>query len=306
MDRHAKTRCKWLAGTLLVLASSGCITYTGDYTDDGYYGSPDRGNAYNGGYYGDYYYSTVPTINISYSLFFGYPYSGYAGCGYWSPYCGWLYPGYGYGYGYGYGSGFGFGWGHGPYYGHHPKPKPKPPHDAPTSPEQQPGQPVVKRPIRALPGYMARPVQAQRNPTATQPVSTGTPSESVVTAPMVNAAPRTTYWRIPANRQPADPAAERGVMPAQRMRAQPEIPSPQPARREYVRFDADGAAVTRINGRSAAPAPANKPAPAADAAQDSPQTAPERTPRPVAREPKPAREKPMRKATATEDADPGF
>lgn len=305
MDGHAKTRCKWLAGALLVLASGGCITYTGDYADDGYYGSPDRGNAYNDGYYGDYYYSAVPTINISYSLFFGYPYSSYAGCGYWSPYCGWLYPGYGYGYG----SGFGFGWGHGPYYGHPPhhhppKPKPKPPHDTPTPPEQPPGQAIVKRPIRALPGYMARPVQTQRNPAATQPVSTGTPSESIVPAPMDDAAPKTTYWRIPANQRQAVPVSGRGTLPARGVNAQPEIPNPQPVRREFVRLDADGTPVMRITGRGAVPAPATKPAPAADAAQDSPQMTPERAPRPVAREPKPAREKPMRKATATEDADP--
>jgi hypothetical protein len=310
----AKTRCKWLAGTLLVLASGGCITYTGDYytggyADDGYYGSPDRGTAYSSGYYGDYYYSAVPAINISYSLFFGYPYSSYAGCGYWSPYCGWWYPGYGYGYGYG--SGFGFGWGHGPYYGHqphhhHPKPKPKhkPPHVTPPPPEQPPGQAIVKRPTRVLPEYTTRPVKAQRIPAVTQPVSTGTPSESIVTAPMAGAIPKTTYWRIPANRRQAVPVSGRGTLPARDVNARPEIPSPQPVRREFVRLDADAAPVTRIAERGTVPVLANKPAPAADAGRDSPQMAPERAPRPVVRDPKPSREKPARKASVSEDADP--
>ncbi len=300
MNRHAKNRGKWLAGALLALASGGCITYSGDYADDGYYSSPDRGNAYNDGYYGDYYYSAVPTINISYNLFFGYPFYGYGGCGFWSPYCGLWYPGYGYGYG----PGYGFGWGHGPYYGHQPhhhhksKPKPTPPQDTPSPPDQQAGQPIVKRPIRALPGYLARPVQPQRNAAATPPVSTGTPSEQA--APATNAVPRTTQWRIPANQRPAAPVAGRGNVPAQRLRTQPEIPSPQPVRREYVRLDADEAPPTRATGRGAAPAiSTNRPAPAVA-------TAPERTPSPVVREPKPAREKPIRKATVTEDADPGF
>lgn len=307
MNRHAKTRGKWLAGALLALASGGCITYSGDYADDGYYSSPDRGSVYNNGYYGDYYYSAVPTISISYSLFFGYPFYGYGGCGYWSPYCGLFYPGYGYGYG----PGYGFGLGHGPYYGHQPhhhhkpKPKPRPPYEQPTIPDSGMASPIVERPLRAVPEDSIRARTQWRSRSVTRPVSTGNTAVAIAAAPppVTNAVPKTTLWRIPANQRQDAPMAGRGNVPAQRLRTQPEIPSPQPVRREYVRLDADEPPVTRVPVRGSEPVRANRQSPAVEAVQD---VAPERTPRTVVREPKPVREKPTRKASATEDADPGF
>ena len=289
MNGNANIRWKWLAGAMLAVASGGCITYSGDYANDGYYSSPDRGNAYHDGYYGDYYYSAVPTINISYNLFFGYPLYGYGGCGYWSPYCGMLYPAYGYGYG--------VGWGHPPYYGYQPhppyKPKPKPPHNTPSAPDPQDGQPIVKRPIRALPGYMARPTRSQTSQAATPPVSTGAPSESAT-----DATPITAYRRAPANDGRGLTAAERDAIPVRSVRAQPEIPSPQPIGRQFVRLDTDEAPATRAPSRDAAPAiSASRPAPAIE-------PSPARPPPPAVREPKPVRDKPQRKATAAEDVDP--
>lgn len=291
MNRLVQIRLKWLGGALLVLGSGGCITYSGEYANDGYYGSPDTGNAvaYGSGYYGDYYYSAVPTINISYNLFFGYPLYGYAGCRYWSPYCSLFYPGYGYGYGYG--PGYGFGWGHPPYYGYqpphrpHPKPKPRPPNEQHNPPPTQ--QPIVRgRPIRALPGNQAHPTPQAPQQAATAPVSTGTRHPALpITQPAVEApAVKTVYWRIPQNRQ--------------------TIPAPQPVRRQITRLEADDHPALPRSTNDIAPVRVNAPAPipvvAAEASEDRQSTPPQRQ----VREPKPSRQANPRKVDDNAGEDP--
>ena len=219
MDRPATSRLKSLSGALLALALSGCITYSGEYANDGYYSSPARGNAYayNDGYYGDYYYSAVPRIIISYNLFFGYPYYGYGGCSYWSPYCGLIYPGYAYGYAYG--PGYGFGWGQRPHDGygyqgprprHPPQPNPGLPYED-TPPSTGVDTPVVQNPIRGFPVNPIRGRPRLQSLPATPPVATGSAPAVVKTAPnpVKDVSQRTTYWRIPINQGAPAPVARR-------------------------------------------------------------------------------------------------
>ena len=306
MNRGVKPLLNWLGSALLVSGLSGCITYTGEYTDDGYYGSPTGGSTYSQGYYGDYYYSAVPTISISYNLSFGYPYYGYVGCRYWSPYCSLFYPGYGYGYGYG--PGYGFGWGYPPYYGYQPphrphhKPKPKPPGEQHNPPPTQ--QPIVRgRPIRALPGYLAHPKPQQRaqSQLATQPVPNGSSKPVIVTpaAPAGTPAQRTTTWRIPVNQRPAAPMV-RPDAPAQREDNRTGTGYGKIV--DYAQVEhapRAGNPPVRINN----PKPVNMSGPAVT--QDvRPDTAPERPARQVVREPKQAPAVQSRKADVSTGEDP--
>lgn len=294
MHRKIASRLKWLAGTLLALGLSACITYTGEYANDGYYSAPIRGNAYNDGYYGDYYYSAVPTINISYNLFFGYPFYSYAGCRYWSPYCGLFYPGYGYGYGYG--PGYGFGWGNGPHYGHQNPPhhhKPKPPHNRPDPVGG--GRPIVKQPNRPLPVNPVRGRPQQQFQSPTPPVSTGS-STQVVTAPpaTANAPSKTVYWRIPADQRQAAPIVRRDA-PVQREDNQPDA--------EYVQVERTPRAGNYpVRYRQADPAAIAETLPVAQEAQQD--AKPERQARQAVREPKQARDVPQRKVNVDTVEDP--
>lgn len=316
-------RLTGLAGLLLALAGGGCVTYyPAGYANDGYYGAPDYGYSgygsgnygryhyddryYGNSYYGNYHYGDVPAVVISYAMVFGNPYYGYAGCAYWSPYCRWYFPGYGYGYGFGYGHayghahgyGFGYGWGRPPHGGYRPPQgtQPKPPqHDNPP-PAQQP---IVRgRPIRALPGRLAHPDAPTAAQMATPPVGTGAAIPPAVNPPNRTPpadslpVPRNVYWRAPPNRR----------------LGQPDIPAQRPMAREFVRIEADdGNQGPRSPGRNAAPGSNRQSAPAPvndEPAQQTPDAPPRQSAPPPAREPKPVREKPLRKATANEDADP--
>lgn len=321
MNGRAIKRLTGLAGLLLALTGGGCATYQpAGYSNDGYYGAPDYGNSSNGSdyygryyyddryygndYYGSYHYGNVPVVVIGYTLIFGNPYYGYAGCAYWSPYCRWYFPGYGYGYGFGYGygyghgHGYGYGWGRPAHGGYRPPQgmpaKPKPPrHDNPS-----PAQPIVRgRPIRALPGRLAHPESPTSAQSSTPPVGTGSATTPAVNPPVVTSpadnlpVPRDVYWRVPANRR----------------LGQPDIPAQRPVRREFAGVEADDDNPDRRSpghnagpgrNRPAAPVPVND-----EPAQRAPD-APSRQSPPPAREPKPVREKPLRKTTANEDAEP--
>lgn len=323
MNGRAIKQLTGLAGLILALSSGGCATYQpATYANDGYYGAPDYGYSSNGsGYYGryhydgryygnDYYgnhYGNVPAVFIGYALIFGTPYYGYAGCAYWSPYCRWYLPGYGYGFGYGYGyghghgyGGYGYGWGRPPYGGYRPpqdtQPKPKPPQHGGNPPQAQ--QPIVRgRPIRALPGRLAHPESPTPAQTATPPVGTGSAVPPVINPPAVTTpadnlpVPRDVYWRVPANRR----------------LGQPDIPAQRPASREFVRVETDEDNQNRRSpGHNAAPGRNRQPAPPPandEPAQRAPDAPVHQSP-PPARESKPVREKPLRKTSANEDADP--
>lgn len=201
-------RSKWLVSTVLAMGLSGCITYTGDYANDGYYSSPERYGSYDPGYYGDYYYSAVPSITIIYNFYYGNPFYAYYGCSYWSPYCGWGNNSYAFAFG----PGYGFGWGHRPYYGneepHHPhksKPKPELPDEPLTVPSREVDTPVV---LNRIPGLPANPILTRQNQQSqsTPPVSTG--SSTTVRSPKatLDAPQRTTYWRIPQTQKQAAPS----------------------------------------------------------------------------------------------------
>lgn len=316
MNGRAIKRLTGLAGLVLALTGGGCATYyPAGYANDGYYGAPDYGYSgygsgnygryhyddryYGNDYYGNDHYSYVPAVVISYTLIFGNPYYGYAGCAYWSPYCRWYFPSYGYGYGYGFGYGHGHGYGYGYGWGRPPqgtRPKPKPPQQDNPPPAQEP---IVRgRPIRALPGRLAHPETPTTAQRATPPVGTGAATPPAVTSPNPTPpadnlpVPRTVYWRVPPNRR----------------LGQPDIPAQRPVAREFVRIEADddnqgprsparNAAPER--NRQSAPAPVND-----EPSKQMPDAPSRQSPPPPAREPKPAREKPLRKASANEDADP--
>jgi len=187
---------KLLLCALASLSMSGCVTYTSEYANDGYYSSPgdsyydDYGDdQYYGspGNYGQYSYGSGGYSNISITFNFGggYPYYsyypsyyGYSQCSPWSVYC--------------YGGHPGYGWGHQPYYGYyphhprpsrpHPKPKPNPPKHDSDNPEQNagqpgfhPGYPVVDRedgPRPRQPRY--RPINSvPQQQGQTQPIANG-------------------------------------------------------------------------------------------------------------------------------------
>lgn len=200
-------KTKWLFGVLASLALTGCVTYTSEYANDGYYSSPqdrynDYGDAYygnpdpsyddydyddgyygNSGNYGQYSYGSGGYSSISFTFNFGpsyshyrnYPsYYGYNQCSPWSAYC---YSAFN--------SGYGNSWGYMPYYvhhHHHHDPKPKPPKHQDDHPKQNPGQPgfdprypIVDRadgPRPRQPQY--RPVNtAPQQQGQTQPIANG-------------------------------------------------------------------------------------------------------------------------------------
>lgn len=191
------------------LALSGCITYSSEYANDGYYSSPDDrygdyGDNYYGSpdtYYGDYGYggdgyygnpgnygqysygsggyssiSFIFNFGPSYSRYRYYPsYYGYYQCSPWSAYCDG-----------GYNSGYG--WGYPPHYSYYPrhhKPKPKPPgddyHDYPKHrPNVQPGfapnYPIVDRPDgprQRQPVYRPGVTAPVQHNVPTQPIANG-------------------------------------------------------------------------------------------------------------------------------------
>lgn len=249
-------KIKYLLGLIASLALSGCVTYTSDYANDGYYSSPDDsysdyGDDYygdpdvgydnyandgyygNSGNYGQYSYGSGAFSNISISFNFGpsfshygyYPsYYGYAQCSPWLAYC------YG-------GHHSGYGWGYPRYYGyntyhpqpHHnpkpkPKPKPKPPEYRPDFPRLNAGQPALhpRYPIvdRA---DGPRPRQQQYRPVNTAPL------EQAQTQPIANGGSANTpqYPRQQPRQQPNNPQR-------QTPRARP-IQSEEPTN-DYARY----------------------------------------------------------------------
>ncbi len=207
-------KIKCLLGLFVSFALSGCVTYTSEYANDGYYSSPnDSYNDYGDDYYGDpdagyddynyddgyygntgnygqYSYGSGGFSSISISFNFGpsfsrygyYPsYYGYSQCSHWSAYC---YSGYNPSYGYGYG------WGYNPYYSynphhpkphHNPKPKPKPPEHRPDFPRLNAGQPALhpRYPI------VDRPDGPRQRPQQYRPVNAA-PQQQVQTQPIAN------------------------------------------------------------------------------------------------------------------------
>jgi hypothetical protein len=282
---------KWLVTSVFAMGLSGCITYTGDYANDGYYSSPDRYASYDPGYYGDYYYSAVPSISISNNFYFGIPFYSYYRCNYWSPYCGGFYPGYGYAYG----PGYGFGWGHGPYYGYqepHHHHKPKPPRDKPAPPDSGVGQPVVQKPVRSYPGYVLRGQPILKAQTPTPPVSTGASNPAINVPSATDETQKTSYWRIPQNQQ--------------RRQGEPIVRRSAPQQREDLQTDGDYVRVERATDKGNTQIRVSNPMPiAAPVTQVSPSdTPPERQQRKPDREPKQARGTPIHKKTVENDGDP--
>jgi hypothetical protein len=299
-------RTKWLVSSVLAMGLSGCITYTGDYANDGYYSSPDRYGSYDPGNYGEYYYSAVPSISISYNFYYGHPFYGFYGCNYWSPYCGWGSNSYAYAFG----PGYGFGWGHRPYYGyeerHHPhKPKPKP--ELPDEPLAPPSidvdTPVVMNPIRGMPVNPIR-TRPKLQSVSTPPVSTGSSHLSGQAPQSTAEAPqRTTYWRIPQNQRQAVPAYGRKV----------------PVAREEVQIDDADDQINRSQPPRPAPVFYRNPKPANNTAVQEPrQIAIKQEPEPqqrietrerslerqLVREPTQVRSGSSRRVSVQEDGDP--
>ena len=196
-------KIKCLLGLFASFALSGCVTYTSEYANDGYYSSPDDsysdyGDDYygdpdigyddyandgyygNSGNYGQYSYGSGGFSSISFSFNFGpryshyrnYPsYYGYYQCSPWSAYC---YSAYNPSYG----------WGYTPYYvhHHHHNPKPKPPEHKPDFPRLNAGQPalhprypIVDRPDGPRPRQQPyRPVNSEpQQQVQTQPIANG-------------------------------------------------------------------------------------------------------------------------------------
>lgn len=299
-------RSKWLVSSVLAMALSGCITYTGDYANDGYYSSPERYGSYDPGYYGDYYYSAVPSISIIYNFYYGNPFYAYYGCSYWSPYCGWGNNSYAYAFG----PGYGFGWGHRPYYGYeehlHPhksKPKPELPDEPLTEPSREVDTPVALNPI---PGFPANPIRTRTKQQSrpTLPVSTGS-STTTVRSPQATAdAPqRTTYWRIPQSQRQAAPAYGRKA----------------PVAREEVQIDDNNVQIDPSQTHRSTPVFYRNPNPAnsttaQEPRQDTKIQEPEpqqryeprerNTERQLVREPKQVRGGTSRRISAQEDGDP--
>lgn len=284
-------RLKWLASPVLAMGLSGCITYTGNYANDGYYSSPDRYASYDPGYYGDYYYSAVPSISISYNYFFGIPFYGFNRCSYWSPYCGGFYPGYGYAYG----PGYGFGWGYGPYYGYqepHHHHKPKPPRDKPTPPDSGIGQPIGQKPVRSYPGFVLRGQPILKAQTPTPPVSTGASNPAISAPNTADAAQNSNYWRTPQNQQ--------------RRSAQPIVRRSEAPHREDFQTEGDYVSAGRAPNKGNAQIRLNHPKPVtAPITPASPPDAPrEQKQRQPDREPKQARGTPIHKKAVDNDGDP--